>query len=156
MSNSVSGMPRRSARLSDFMPYRLSIASNAVSELIAREYASRFDLKIPEWRVMAVLGDVGTATQSALVAATRMDKVAVNRAVKALVERGVITRSPNASDGRSHHLELSETGRALHDEIMPLALDMEAALLDALTGKERDQLDSLLAKLLDRADALGA
>lgn len=41
--------------LDDFLPYQLSTASNAVSDLIASEYKSRFGLKIPEWRVMAVL-----------------------------------------------------------------------------------------------------
>ena len=43
--------------LDDFIPYQLSTASNAVSDLISSEYKSRFGLKIPEWRVMAVLGN---------------------------------------------------------------------------------------------------
>jgi len=147
-------MAGTSARLSTFMPYRLSIASNAVSDLIAREYHSRFGLRIAEWRVMAVLGDAGEATQRELVAATRMDKVAVNRATKTLAERALVARNPHASDGRSHHLALTAEGRALHDEIMPLALQMEAAVLEALSPGERSTLDRLLTKLLDRADRL--
>src|SRR5688572_33286511 len=107
-------MPSTSTRLADFMPYRLSVTTNAVSDLIAGEYRARFGLKVPEWRVMAVLGDVGSQTQRELVGATRMDKVAVNRACKMLEERGLVSRSPNARDGRSHHLELTaqEIGRA--------------------------------------------
>jgi len=147
-------MAGTSARLSTFMPYRLSIASNAVSDLIAREYHRRFGLRIAEWRVMAVLGDAGEATQRELVAATRMDKVAVNRATKTLAERALVARNPHASDGRSHHLALTAEGRALHDEIMPLALQMEAAVLEALSPGERSTLDRLLTKLLDRADRL--
>ncbi|MGQ3177250.1 MAG: MarR family winged helix-turn-helix transcriptional regulator, partial [Blastomonas fulva] len=110
-------MTETMTRLAEFMPYRISITSNAISDLIAREYRSRFGLKIAEWRVMAVLGDVGEATQRELVAATRMDKVAVNRATKALGERALIQRAPNMSDGRSHHLALTDTGRALYAEI---------------------------------------
>ena len=98
-------------RLADFLPYLLSVTSNAVSDRIADEYRARFGLKIPEWRVMAVLGDAGAQTQRDLVGATRMDKVAVNRACKVLEERGLIARSPNARDGRSHHLELTAPGR---------------------------------------------
>ena len=112
-------------RLADFLPYLLSITSNVVSDRIADEYRARFGLKIPEWRVMAVLGDAGPRTQRELVGATRMDKVAVNRACKVLEERGLLTRSPNARDGRSHHLELTAAGRGVHGEIMPIALDME-------------------------------
>ncbi|WP_238550641.1 MarR family winged helix-turn-helix transcriptional regulator [Blastomonas sp. AAP53] len=141
-------------RLSDFLPYRISITSNAVSDLIAREYRTRFGLKIPEWRVMAVLGDVGEATQRELVAATRMDKVAVNRATKTLGDRALIQRAPNMSDGRSHHLALTPAGRALYGEIMPLALEMEAQVLAVLDDQEQAQLGNLLGKLLHRADEL--
>jgi secreted PhoX family phosphatase len=64
----------KQASLADFLPYLLSITSNAVSDRIAAEYSSRFGLKIPEWRVMAVLGDSGAHTQRELVGATRMDR----------------------------------------------------------------------------------
>lgn len=141
-------------RLAQFLPYRISITSNAVSDLIAHEYRSRFGLKIPEWRVMAVLGDVGEATQRELVAATRMDKVAVNRATKALGDRVLIARAPNMQDGRSHHLALTDGGRELYAEIMPLALQMETALLEVFDHSERAQFSALLDKLLVRADAL--
>lgn len=148
-------MTQNVTRLADFLPYRISITSNAVSDLIAREYRSRFGLKIAEWRVMAVLGDVGEATQRELVAATRMDKVAVNRATKALGARALIQRAPNVHDGRSHHLALTDAGWALYREIMPLALQMEAQVLAVLDDSEKAQLAELLGKLLRRADDLG-
>jgi DNA-binding MarR family transcriptional regulator len=147
-------MKRDDIRLADFMPYQLSITSNAVSDLIASEYRSRFGLAVPEWRVLAMLGEVGEATQRELVAATRMDKVAVNRATKALVDRDLIARNPNASDGRSHHLALTDKGVALRREIMPLALDIENRLESVLSEDDKAQLTKLLARLLARADAL--
>lgn len=147
-------MTQSVTRLADFLPYRISITSNAISDLIAREYRSRFGLKIAEWRVMAVLGDVGEATQRELVAATRMDKVAVNRATKALGERALIQRAPNMHDGRSHHLALTEGGKALYAEIMPLALHMESQVIEALSAEEQAQFSDLLDKLLQRADSL--
>jgi DNA-binding MarR family transcriptional regulator len=147
-------MTQAMTRLADFMPYRISITSNAISDLIAREYRSRFGLKIAEWRVMAVLGNVGEATQRELVAATRMDKVAVNRATKALGERALIQRAPNMSDGRSHHLALTDTGMALYAEIMPLAMQMEAQVIEVLDPDEQAHFSAILAKLLQRADSL--
>ena len=143
-----------SLRLADFLPYQLSIASNAVSNRIAEVYRSRFDLKIPQWRIMAVLGDAGPLTQRELTAATLMDKVAVNRACRTLEERGLVAREPNASDGRSHHLELTGEGRAMHDRIMPLAREMEHQLFAPLSAAERARFSALLAKVRDQAGEL--
>jgi DNA-binding MarR family transcriptional regulator len=137
--------------LSEFLPYQLSITSNAVSDLIARSYQGRFGLKIPEWRVMAVLGERASVTQRDLVAATAMDKVTVNRASKALVERGLLGRAPNETDGRSHHLALTAMGRELYDQIVPLAVSVEAELETVLTGDEAKVLAGMLERLRTKA-----
>lgn len=147
-------MSQRKLILGEFLPYQLSITSNAVSDLIARSYRGRFGLKIPEWRVMAVLGERGSATQRDMVAATQMDKVTVNRASKALVERGLIGRAPNATDGRSHHLALTAVGQELYAQIVPLALSVEAEIEGVLGHAEAVQLAALLAKLRARVSEI--
>jgi len=149
-------MPAPANRLAEFMPYRMSVTTNAVSDLIAGEYRARFGLKIPEWRVMAVLGDAGGLTQRELVGETLMDKVAVNRACKVLEQRGLVARSPNARDGRSHHLELTPDGRTMFEQIMPLAQGMEKRLFAALGTEQTAALKAALDKLLERARAMGA
>ena len=138
-------------RLAGFLPYQLSVASNAVSDLIAERYRKRFALKIPEWRVMAMLGDAGSMTQRALTAATLMDKVAVNRAVKVLEERALVARVPNPDDGRSHLLALTGEGRAIHAEVMPLALATERELLGGFAPEEQSRLRDMLAAIRLRA-----
>ena len=143
-------MPQSKLTLSEFLPYQLSITSNAVSDLIARSYRGRFGLKIPEWRVMAVLGERPSATQRELVTLTQMDKVTVNRASKELVDRGLIARAPNESDGRSHHLALTDVGRELYHQIVPLALSVEAEIEEILGGEQTRVLEDMLAKLRER------
>ena len=147
-------MPLNPTRLADFMPYRMSITSNAVSGLIAGEYRSEFGLKIPEWRIMAVLGDAGPLTQRDLVRATLMDKVAVNRACKILEERELVQRSPNEQDGRSHHLELTSSGRELHGKIWPQAVDTYEKIFSAISSRELEKLRTILDKLLKAARAI--
>lgn len=141
-------------RLADFLPYQLSVASNAVSSLIAERYRARFGLKVPEWRVMAVLGDIGSATQRKLTEATLMDKVAVNRACKVLGERGLIAREPNDRDGRSHLLILTEEGKGIYREVMPLARAIEAEIFAVLDPAETDQLRSILSRIFDAASEI--
>ena len=139
--------PATSPRLADFLPYLLSVTSNAVSSRVAEVYRARFGLRIAEWRVMAVLGDAGALTQRDLTAATLMDKVAVNRACKELEDRGLAARTANERDGRSHHLELTADGRAMYGRIMPLAVEMERQLFDAFSPEERQTFRRLLERL---------
>jgi DNA-binding MarR family transcriptional regulator len=148
---SEAGAGEDGGRLAGFLPYQLSVASNAVSDLIAERYRNRFALKVPEWRVMAVLGDAGSMTQRDLTTATLMDKVAVNRAVKVLEERGLVARVPNPDDGRSHLLELTGEGRSIHGEVMPLALATERDLLSGFAPDQQQGLRDMLAAIRQRA-----
>lgn len=148
-------------QLARFLPYQLSIASNAVSSLIAERYRKRFALKIPEWRVMAVLGDRAAQTggqagitQRALTEATLMDKVAVNRAVKVLEDRGLVARVANPTDGRSQLLELTPDGRAIHAEVMPMALATERELFGGFTSAEEAALRQMLEQIRARVATL--
>jgi DNA-binding MarR family transcriptional regulator len=147
---------KQSNRLADFLPYRLSVTSNVVSQRIAQEYRTRFGLSVPEWRVMAVLGDSGPLTQRELTLHTVMDKVAVNRACKVLEDRALAVRRPNAQDGRSHLLELTPEGKAMHGQIMPLALEMEKRLFARFTDEEVDTFRSLLKRVRAEIDDLDA
>ena len=155
MNASVMGFKPRSEALvlDDYIPYRLSISSNAVSKLIARAYEDRFGLSIPQWRLMAVLAEK-PMTQQQIVLRTAMDKVTVSRAAHGLVTRHLVGRAAHEADGRSHILALTDQGRELHADIAPLALAYEAALLSGLTPQEVETLKRLLMRLEDVADKL--
>jgi len=149
--------PRPDALTLDaYLPYRLSVAANTVSELIADAYRARFGLTIPQWRLVAVLGEGGPMTQQALCARTVMDKVTVSRAAAGLTERGLTTRTPHASDGRSHELALTPDGRALYADVAPAALAYEAELLAAFSDLDQRTAMSLLRRLEDAARTLKA
>lgn len=134
-------------RLDAFLPYRLSVASNAVSARISSSYRKRFGLKVPEWRLIAILAETSEMTPQALGNAARIDKISVSRAATALIERGLIVARDNPEDGRSHLLALTKDGRSLYAEIAPLALAMEAELLGNLSDEERTILDRLLRRI---------
>ncbi|MBL8550529.1 MAG: MarR family transcriptional regulator [Hyphomonadaceae bacterium] len=141
-------------RLSTFLPYRLSIASNAVSKAIAAAYTERFRLSIPEWRLIAILHEVEDATQQDLVRATLMDKVAVSRAAQMLEENRLVARRQDARDGRALRIRLSERGRALYRRIEPTALEYERRLLAAFGKEEIAQLSEMLGRLAEAAGRL--
>ena len=140
--------------LDRFLPYRLSVLANTVSTSIARVYARRFGLSVPEWRVMAVLGMAPPLTAGDVCGRTAMDKVRVSRAVARLLRAGLVDRRVDDDDRRRAFLTLSRKGRRVYGEIIPLALDAEGQLLAALGEEEVQQLDRLIDKLQTRADAL--
>ena len=141
-------------KLDEFLPYRLSIASNRASDAIAGTYRALFGLRIAEWRLVAVLAESDGLTQQALGRRTRMDKVTVSRAAIALAERGLIARAPNPGDQRSHLLALTGAGRVLYAEVAPKAAEMEARLFADLTGEEQAALRSMLRRIEAAADRL--
>lgn len=146
--------PAGELKLDAYLPYRLSVASNAVSRLIARAYEDRFGLTIPQWRLICVLAEEGGATQGGIVTRTGMDKVTVSRAAQGLAQRRLVGRSDHHADGRSHVLALTGEGGRLYAEIAPLALAYEAALIAGLSPEEVALLKRLLGRLQHAADAL--
>ncbi len=140
--------------LERFLPYRLSVLSNTLSSAIARTYQSRFGLSVTEWRVLAVLGRHPGLSASEVAERTAMDKVAVSRAVNALLESNRLLRDTHEGDRRRSVLELSADGRAIYQQVAPAALAFEAALLGDFSDAERRQLFSLLDRLeANRAEA---
>ena len=83
-----------------------------------------------------------------------MDKVAVSRAVASLMKRGLVERSADLDDRRRASLHLTRHGRAIHAEIVPLALKYEADLYQALSTEERQTLNGLCDRLLAHAKLL--
>lgn len=142
--------------LDDFIPYRLSVTSNLVSDSIARAYESLFGLTIPEWRLVAVVAETGGITQQAIGAKTLMDKVTVSRAAIALVDRGLLARRANAEDRRSHLLELTDAGRDLYAAVTPKALDLERRIFSAFEPAEVARFMDMLRRIESVTQAMDA
>lgn len=137
-------------RLEAFLPYRLSVLSNRISQSIAASYRKQFGLSVTEWRVMAVLAHTPNLSANQVVQRTAMDKVAVSRAVAGLQVRGLLSREVDENDLRRSILCLSGQGKEIYAQVMPLALAFEQRILGELPEAERE----LLFRLLDRLDEL--
>ncbi len=133
--------------LDRFVPYRLSVLTNRVSNAIARHYSERFGLGVAEWRVTAVLGQSPGLSAREVALRTEMDKVQVSRAVASLVRRRRVQKTVDGADGRVTRLALTARGRVIYDEIVPQALELEERFLSGLDSRERAAFDRLLEKL---------
>jgi DNA-binding MarR family transcriptional regulator len=141
-------------KLESFLPYRLSVLANVTSSAIAAAYEERFGLTIPEWRVIAVLTRYPGLSAREVAEKSRMDAVAVSRAVNRLLRAGRLRRAVAADDRRRSILQVSAAGAAVYRGVAPLALEFERSLLESLSPADRAALDRLLGKLTSRAEVL--
>ena len=133
--------------LSRFTPYRLAVAAQRTSEELARQYRARFDISIPEWRVLVHLAHSGAGSGRANEARGAMERPKVSRAASRLEDAGYIRKTPNARDRRLVRLTLTDKGEALMRELLPLARayqdEIENRLGPILEGFEKG-IDRLL------------
>ncbi|HEV2679190.1 MAG TPA: MarR family winged helix-turn-helix transcriptional regulator [Rhodanobacter sp.] len=134
-------------QLEHFLPYRLSILSNTISQAIADDYQRRYDISVTEWRVMSVLARFDGLSAREVAERTAMDKVAVSRALARLVEAKRVSRVTHDDDKRRSVLSLTEAGWTMHDEVAPMARAREREVLAKLDAEERVWLERILDKL---------
>lgn len=139
--------------LANFLPFRLNQIAAEISGRLSTIYAERFDLDVPQWRVLATLVDQDGLSAQEIVESTRTHKSTISRAVQALIQRGLVMAGADDQDGRARKLALTKAGRQLMDEIVPLAQGFERDLLRQVGGLESRQfLEGLgaLEKVLRR------
>lgn len=146
--------PSQALELENFLPYRLSVLAQLVSESLHDLYAQPYGLSVTQWRVLAALGRFAPLTASEVGQRIVMDKVAVSRAVAGLMQRGLVERSTDYADRRRASLKLSARGKAMHGRIVPIALAYETRLYEALSAGERKTFNKLADRLFARAEAL--
>ncbi len=133
-------------QLEAFLPYRLNRIAAAVSQDFRSVYGPHHDLTIPEWRVLATLGQFEAMGAKAIGRHSAMHKTKVSRAVRALEERRWLRRRPSEEDRREEILTLTAQGESAYRQIVPKALAFERRLLDQL-GPEAGPLLEALRRL---------
>lgn len=144
----------RMLTLEEFLPYRLTVLAETVSHSLARYYSHRYGIGIPEWRVLATLGQFGSMTAKAVGEHSHMHKTKVSRAVAALEAKHMVRRHANPSDKREAFLRLTGDGHAIYNALVPSALDFSEALQSVLSEEERKAFDAALNRLIARAETL--
>jgi DNA-binding MarR family transcriptional regulator len=140
--------------LEDFIPYKLAVVANRVSQSIGHLFETKYNLQMPEWRILMALYAYGDLVFNEVVDRTSMDKARVSRAQRRLVDLKMITTSDDPNDGRRLFLALTPMGIKRCAEILPDAAEREAWFLGALDDEEHHQLDVILNKLMARSQEL--
>jgi DNA-binding MarR family transcriptional regulator len=138
-------------QLERHFPYRLSILSNRISNLISATYSSKFALSITEWRIMAVLGEYPDISADQVSNNTQIEKSILSRAINKLLQRQLLLREFDAADRRRSMLRLTATGLSVYREVVPVSYDHEEALLNCFSDAEKEQFSELIDRLYRHA-----
>ncbi|RME18152.1 MAG: MarR family transcriptional regulator [Alphaproteobacteria bacterium] len=138
--------------LEDFLPYQLAEAARVVSAGFERHYRARYGLSVAEWRVVAHLSQSEAVSVREIHARVGMDKPKVSRAASRLEAAGYLSKAVHPTDRRLVQLFLTEKGRAMVEDLAPVAAAYQAEL-EAILGSGADEFRQRLHAL---RTALGA
>ncbi|WP_262297420.1 MarR family winged helix-turn-helix transcriptional regulator [Microvirga sesbaniae] len=133
-------------QLERFLPYRLNRLASAVSQDFRSIYGPHHDLTIPEWRVLATLGQFEELSAKEIGRHSSMHKTKVSRAVRTLEERRWLKRRGSEQDRREEILTLTADGQRAYRDIVPKAAAFERRILDDL-GTQAEPLLTVLERL---------
>ena len=142
-------------RLDTFLPYKLVVVTDCISDVFAGHYEQRFKLTIPEWRVLATVAAHGTLSPTAVGRLAAMDKVKVSRAAQSLVAKGMLRQNQDPRDGRGRLLKLTRKGTAAHEGMVPLAIQLESEVFGGLSRADLTALTRILSKVSTHLDTNG-
>lgn len=127
--------------LDGYLPYLLRQADQTLS---APFYAVLTDYGVArsEWRVLAVLHELGELSVVELATASLSPQPTVTHAIRRLEERDLVTRSKGAEDKRQRFVALTPTGAELTQALVREATELEAELL-----ADAGDLSNLVAQL---------
>jgi DNA-binding MarR family transcriptional regulator len=140
--------------LERFLPYRLAVLANDVSRALGDVYGDRFELTIPEWRIIANLGHAGSLYAGELAERSNMEKPKVTRALQRLEKSGCVVRAIDVEDRRQARLSLTRKGQQLYANVAKMASSWEAELLSPLDANERKVFEQCLVKLAKKANEM--
>jgi DNA-binding MarR family transcriptional regulator len=115
------------------------------------ETLDQLDLTYSDWHVLTALRWAGAPyRRKAGELARRADLTsgAMTSRLDALEAEGLVRRLRDPDDRRSVLVELTEKGRKKHQQAMGIQAQKEALLADALSDREKEQLNGLLRRVM--------
>ncbi|WP_397544294.1 MarR family transcriptional regulator [Roseovarius salis] len=138
--------------LDSFTPYRLAVAAKRTSEELARQYRARFGISIHDWRVLVHLAHAGDGVSVRdIEARVALEKYEVSRTVKRLETAGLVVKSANVTDRRLVCVALTDKGRDMMAELLPIARAYQQEI-EARLGAAFDGLEAGLDRLLSETE----
>jgi DNA-binding MarR family transcriptional regulator len=139
----------RTPTLDDLVPYLMNRIVSRLNQNLAEKLRSR-RLTFQHWRVLAALYRSDGQTLSQLVEWTVIPQSTLSRLIDRMAGARLVVRKPaRRADSRFIEVWLTDKGREVYEEIVPLALGEHAAALDGLTAQEAAAFAAILRRVME-------
>lgn len=140
--------------LETYVPHLLASVNNPLSSGASATYLKRFGLGVVEWRVLSTLMIEPGIPAARIGAVFAGDKGAVSRALKRLADCGAARFQAGQADPRRKTWWLTEKGRALHNQIIEVALERERRLIQGVAPEDLEAFLRVMRRMRKNVSAL--
>lgn len=140
--------------ISNYAPFLLNAVSNAWGRKTSTIYRRDFGLGLVEWRVIAMLNIEPEITASRICDVIRLDKAAVSRSLKVLLQKGLLQYEQVSNDPRKRLWRLSEEGLKTHEALLAVALSCESELVSDIPQDELNVFLQVMRQMLTNIDPM--
>jgi DNA-binding MarR family transcriptional regulator len=144
-------LKKRFQRLPSFRLHRLANVSDRFIEL---RYRRKFNLRIAEVGIMAVVGASSPLSFKMTCVETDLEKSRVSRVVARLLNKGLLKKCEDPADQRSFHLTLTAAGKKLYWAMYADAVARNEQWIAVLPKKQRAQFLASLERLMQHSQKL--
>ncbi len=113
----------------------------------------QFDLSETEWRIMTQLGEAAPLSLNGLADVMLQDRGQLSRAVKSMVERGLLTRERKPG-GPEIEIALSDEGRTIYARMVEWVHERDEALTKGVSPEDVAVVWRVLGEMMERAQAM--
>jgi MarR family transcriptional regulator, organic hydroperoxide resistance regulator len=140
-------------RLTEAFPYLLNRVGVRMGELFSRRLES-YGVTLHMYRVMAALWQRGGQRLGDLSEMTSVEISTLSRLVGVMQRRGLLSRTRPDSNARTVQINLTRAGRALVEQLIPLAQRHEEVGLRGFAANEVEVLKKNLVAVYRNLDVL--
>lgn len=121
-------------------------------EMYSASHIRSIGLTPPQFDIIATLGNTAGMSPKELGEKTLITKGTLTGVVDRLIDKGLVSRTASATDGRCQHIQLTREGERLFARIFPEHLDHLRPVFERLSVAEIDALTGNLAVLRNAFD----
>lgn len=114
---------------------------------VFREQAA--DISTEQWVIIDQLYHENGLSQTELANGSYKNAPTVSRIIDLLCDKGLVERQRFEGDRRRYKIYLTQSGRDLHDRLMPFVLDLREQTWEGLSDEDWATLQRITGKILD-------
>lgn len=133
-------MALEDSQLHSLISVKLNVVNVKMSRQIGQAVQKLENLRLPEWRILALLAQAGALSQADIRVQIGMDKGQISRTIKNMLVSELVENENGSAKSRNVRLSLTEKGAAVHQRVDILMDRRNSVLLESLSVEEKRSL----------------